>query len=184
MAVPPGAVAGLLDPNQRSGWQLAQEVWQESGVTWNAPSPNRPTSKTTDRERPTPSPGPPARLGSADAHPRTRARPPSRSSLRPCGGYATLRNADCDYLRSADYERSAADARPGGPEPGDFDPDITERLAGRCSCCSRAAGAARSPATSSGQSRCVGGCGVAPRPVAQAQLILHGFEPIADEEVR
>ena len=34
MAVPPGAVPGLLDPAQRSGWQLAQQVWQESGVAW------------------------------------------------------------------------------------------------------------------------------------------------------
>ena len=34
MAVPQGAVPGLLDPQQRSGWQLAQQVWQESGVVW------------------------------------------------------------------------------------------------------------------------------------------------------
>jgi hypothetical protein len=34
MAVPQGAVPGLLDPEQRSGWQLAQQVWQESGVPW------------------------------------------------------------------------------------------------------------------------------------------------------
>ena len=34
MAVPPGAVPGLLDPQQRSGWQLALQVWQDSGVTW------------------------------------------------------------------------------------------------------------------------------------------------------
>ena len=31
MAVPQGAV---LDPHQRSGWQLAQQVWQDSGVVW------------------------------------------------------------------------------------------------------------------------------------------------------
>jgi len=37
MAVPPGAVPGLLDPHQRSGWQLAQQVWQESGVVWELP---------------------------------------------------------------------------------------------------------------------------------------------------
>lgn len=34
MAVPPGAVAGLLDSRQRSSWQLAQQVWQDSGVNW------------------------------------------------------------------------------------------------------------------------------------------------------
>jgi hypothetical protein len=39
MAVPPGAVAGVLDPAQRSSWQLAQEVWQESGVTWERTTP-------------------------------------------------------------------------------------------------------------------------------------------------
>ena len=37
MAVPSGAVPGLLDPQQRSGWQRAQEVWQESGVAWELP---------------------------------------------------------------------------------------------------------------------------------------------------
>jgi hypothetical protein len=34
MAVPSAAVPGVLDPARRSSWQLAQEVWQESGVTW------------------------------------------------------------------------------------------------------------------------------------------------------
>jgi hypothetical protein len=34
MAVPQGAVRGLLDPQERSGWQLAQQVWQDSGVAW------------------------------------------------------------------------------------------------------------------------------------------------------
>jgi hypothetical protein len=33
------AVAGLLDPAQRSSWQLAQEVWQESGVIWERAAP-------------------------------------------------------------------------------------------------------------------------------------------------
>src|SRR5580692_11550468 len=36
---PPAAVPGSLDPAQRSGWQLAQEVWQESGVTWERSAP-------------------------------------------------------------------------------------------------------------------------------------------------
>jgi hypothetical protein len=38
-AAPTGAVAGLLDPAQRSSWQLAQEVWQESGVSWERAAP-------------------------------------------------------------------------------------------------------------------------------------------------
>ncbi len=29
----------MLDPAQRSSWQLAQEVWQESGVTWERTTP-------------------------------------------------------------------------------------------------------------------------------------------------
>lgn len=33
-AVPPGAVSGLYDPAHRSGWQLAQAVWAESGIGW------------------------------------------------------------------------------------------------------------------------------------------------------
>jgi hypothetical protein len=39
MPVPEGAVPGLLDPAQRSSWQLAQEVWQESGVAWEHTTP-------------------------------------------------------------------------------------------------------------------------------------------------
>ncbi len=31
---PPGAVPGLLDHERQSGWQLAQRVWQDSGVNW------------------------------------------------------------------------------------------------------------------------------------------------------
>ncbi len=38
-AVPPGAVPGLPHPAKRSSWQLAQEVWQESGVTWELNPP-------------------------------------------------------------------------------------------------------------------------------------------------
>ena len=38
-APPPRAVPAMLDPAQRSSWQLAQEVWQESGVTWERSIP-------------------------------------------------------------------------------------------------------------------------------------------------
>src|ERR1700722_2207140 len=34
MTAPAGAVAGPLDRPPRCSWQLAQEVWQESGVIW------------------------------------------------------------------------------------------------------------------------------------------------------
>ena len=39
MTAPVGAVAGLLDPARRSSWQLAREVWQESGVIWERAAP-------------------------------------------------------------------------------------------------------------------------------------------------
>ncbi len=39
MAVPSGAVPAVTDPAPRSSWQLAQEVWQESGVTWERTAP-------------------------------------------------------------------------------------------------------------------------------------------------
>jgi hypothetical protein len=44
LTAPRGAVPGLLDPEQRSGWQLAQQVWQESGVSWepDGPAPDGP----------------------------------------------------------------------------------------------------------------------------------------------
>lgn len=37
---PAGAVPGLYDPAHRSGWQLAQEVWQGSGISWDQPEPD------------------------------------------------------------------------------------------------------------------------------------------------
>src|ERR1700744_3623438 len=37
--VPPGAVPGLLDHERESGWQLAQRVWQDSGVDWEWEDP-------------------------------------------------------------------------------------------------------------------------------------------------
>jgi hypothetical protein len=39
MAMPSGAVPAVTDPAPRSSWQLAQEVWQESGVTWEHTAP-------------------------------------------------------------------------------------------------------------------------------------------------
>jgi hypothetical protein len=34
VAVPPGAVPGLLDHARQTGWQLAKRVWEDSGVNW------------------------------------------------------------------------------------------------------------------------------------------------------
>jgi hypothetical protein len=39
LTAPQGAVPGLLDPERRSGWQLAQQVWQESGISWEPVGP-------------------------------------------------------------------------------------------------------------------------------------------------
>ncbi|HTV99959.1 MAG TPA: hypothetical protein VMF87_06635, partial [Streptosporangiaceae bacterium] len=34
IAVPSSAVPARPEPARRSSWQLAQDVWQESGVSW------------------------------------------------------------------------------------------------------------------------------------------------------
>jgi hypothetical protein len=48
--VPPRAVPSLLDRERQSGWQLAQRVWQDSGVNWeDAPAPPQ-----SDNEAPNP----------------------------------------------------------------------------------------------------------------------------------
>ena len=39
LAAPKGAVPGLPGPERRSGWQLAQQVWQESGISWDSVAP-------------------------------------------------------------------------------------------------------------------------------------------------
>jgi len=36
--VPPGAGPGIYDPAHRSAWQLAREVWEESGIGWEPPA--------------------------------------------------------------------------------------------------------------------------------------------------
>ncbi len=33
--VPAGLVPGIRDPENRSGWQLAHDLWQESGIDWD-----------------------------------------------------------------------------------------------------------------------------------------------------
>jgi hypothetical protein len=40
--VPPGAGYGLDDPARQSGWQLAQGVWEESGISWEPPAAEPP----------------------------------------------------------------------------------------------------------------------------------------------
>ena len=50
--VPPGAVPGLLDHEGQSGWQLAQRVWQDSGVNWEEPAPAQPDYQAPDPDVP------------------------------------------------------------------------------------------------------------------------------------
>jgi hypothetical protein len=102
MAVPPGAVAGLLDPAQRSSWQLAQEVWQESGVTWE-----RTTPEIAD-----PEPATPESVGF----------PPASTTA--WSGYADPGREDPE---PPDFKRATANAwperpEPDAPEPGTPDP--------------------------------------------------------------
>jgi hypothetical protein len=56
LTVPPGAVPGLPGPERRSGWQLAQQVWHDSGVSWEpasaAPAEPRPVGYGSDFARP------------------------------------------------------------------------------------------------------------------------------------
>ena len=95
MAVPPGAVAGLLDPQQRSGWQLAQQVWQDSGVTWELGE-----AEPSGAEFPSP--------GVADLEPTTTA-----------PADAWLDNADNDGNDGNDGtgDSEPVDTEPGGDEP-------------------------------------------------------------------
>src|SRR5215469_83652 len=53
--VPPGAVRGLHDQAHRSGWQLAQQVWQESGINWEPPA--GPASAESPADEPEQEPG-------------------------------------------------------------------------------------------------------------------------------
>ena len=116
MAAPSGAAPGLPDPARRSSWQLAQDVWQESGVTWERTAPEltdvepAPLASRQRRRlayppehrppRATPTPSPPT-------EPATRAcLPPEPAIPEPVG-----------------YEPSAARRRvtpPAYPEPPDL----------------------------------------------------------------
>jgi hypothetical protein len=111
MAVPPGAVAGLLDPAQRSSWQLAQEVWQESGVTWE-----RTTPENADVE---PAAGwfpayAPPNTGFSDSEP-AYFEPSDREPA------ATAWHADLESggAEPADPERATVGLWPAGHESGD-----------------------------------------------------------------
>src|ERR1700733_4500492 len=56
MAVPRGAVPGLLGHQRRSGWQLAHQVWQDAGVDWEGvvAAPHQPDPYDPDSYEPGP----------------------------------------------------------------------------------------------------------------------------------
>jgi hypothetical protein len=115
MAVPQGAVPGLLDPEQRSGWQLAQQVWQESGVSWECAGtePAGPESARAEFAAAAPADIAPAGMGSArtwfeDAEPAA----PEPADVAPAG------------MESAGPWFD--DAEPADTEPADIPPPRIE----------------------------------------------------------
>jgi hypothetical protein len=120
MAAPTGAVAGLLDPAQRSSWQLAQEVWQESGVIWERAAPEiadvdpatgwlpdpQPLAFEPQDDDPHPAPFDPAATDAWPAY--TEPVGPDRAAPGPVG------------------HRAAADAWLEDPEPGEPESDAPE----------------------------------------------------------
>jgi hypothetical protein len=142
-AVPSGGVPGLPDQAPRSSWQLAQEVWQDSGVTWELTALERADVEPAAGWLPDGEPASVARL--AYASPNTGLPDPEPVYLEPASfeaasfepasfeaydpepATAWYADPDPEDQRSADYERTTADAwpggpEPGGPEPGDFEP--------------------------------------------------------------
>jgi hypothetical protein len=115
LAVPSGAVQGVLDPAQRSSWQLAQEVWQESGVTWERTAPELADVEPAAGWLPDGEPARVARL--------TYAPPP-----------ADLADPEPAYFEPACFEPFDPDPEPGpGPEPAAAwlaDPDREDQESG------------------------------------------------------
>jgi hypothetical protein len=116
MAVPQGAVPGLLDPEQRSGWQLAQQVWQESGVSWEraGTEPAAPESARAEFAGAEPADIPPAGMGSA-----------GMGSARTW--FEDAEPADIEPAEVAPAGMGSArtwfeDPEPAAPEPADFAP--------------------------------------------------------------
>jgi hypothetical protein len=160
MAVPPGAVstgatspgavaAGLLDPAQPSSWQLAQEVWQESGVTWERTAPELADAEPaadwfpdddpaafeqmTDESPNASPPGPahasfrpfdpePASVSAwrTDPNPEDPGSPPYEPAANGWSGYS-----DPQDPGSAASEPPAADAGFADPDPEDAGPSET-----------------------------------------------------------
>jgi hypothetical protein len=116
--VPPTAVRGLYDPAHRSGWQLAQQVWQESGINWEPPA--GPASAESPADEPEQEPG-----WGEDPH----GGLPGQSRPADAPGQAAPQPAFADLTLGAPtladtpaLPRPEAGVRPAGPRAGEVQP--------------------------------------------------------------
>jgi hypothetical protein len=123
LAAPTGAVAALLDPAQRSSWQLAQEVWQESGVIWERAAPEIADVDPATGWLPE---SQPLAVEPQDDDPRY-ADPPAFGSLAPesTAAGAWLADPEADDPDPAAFDPAAVGAWPAQPGPDDGQPADT-----------------------------------------------------------
>ena len=118
MTAPAGAVAGLLDPARRSSWQLAQEVWQESGVIWERAAPEIADVDPAGGWLADPQP---LAFEPQDDDPRPAAFDPAATSAWPA--YTEAVGPESDAPDPAGFERAAcpwpAEPEPEGGQPAD-----------------------------------------------------------------
>jgi hypothetical protein len=124
MAVPQGAVPGLLDPQQRSGWQLAEQVWQESGVVWELPG-TEPYGAETEPADLQPADMESARRWFDDADPELANSELANSQLAN-SELADPEPADLESARRWFDDDEPAESEPVDPEPIDPEPAPTE----------------------------------------------------------
>ena len=108
VAVPPAAVAAVLDPAQRTSWQRAQEVWQESGVSWERTAPELADIDPADDWFP-----------DTDEDPAPAAYEPAATSAWPA-------QADPEEPELARFESPAVGAWPAQAEPEDPESAVYE----------------------------------------------------------
>ena len=116
--VPAGLVPGIHDPQNRSGWQVAHSLWQESGIDWDMAQPVSPLSAPTlfpafDPEPADldpdadPDPDPSATYVAPDELPRRRSRPQQPEESAPWRqGAAPERNGWPQRSDELDQERT------------------------------------------------------------------------------
>jgi hypothetical protein len=122
MAVRPHAVPALPHPAQRSSWQLAQQVWQESGVAWE---PTTPELADVEPAFSVPSDPEPASVSAWLADPEPEDAEPvgfQPAAADAWSGYAERRAPDREGGEPARFERATADAWPSAAAPDDQGP--------------------------------------------------------------